>query len=110
VAATHDGAVQMIDTFVVRVHQHGACIAGQQRTAGPVARRSEVQDSCRGGLIASCATRPGRLMTIGCVRTYLAFTKLAAIRIWLRAYESAASLARHLNNRTPGPPPFFPMN
>src|SRR5262245_49954067 len=27
-AARHDAAVQMIDTYVVRVHQHGACIAG----------------------------------------------------------------------------------
>jgi hypothetical protein len=27
-AAMHDAAVQMIDTSVVRVHQHGACIAG----------------------------------------------------------------------------------
>jgi transposase len=27
-AAAHDAAVQMIDTSVVRVHQHGACIAG----------------------------------------------------------------------------------
>jgi transposase len=26
-AATHDAAVQMIDTSIVRVHQHGACIA-----------------------------------------------------------------------------------
>src|SRR5258708_37007243 len=26
-AASHDAAVQMIDTSVVRVHQHGACIA-----------------------------------------------------------------------------------
>jgi transposase len=50
VAATHDGAVQMIDTSIVRMHQHGACIAGQQRTAhGPVARRTHGQDSCRGG-------------------------------------------------------------
>ena len=29
-AATHDAAVQMIDTSVVRVHQHGACIAGNR--------------------------------------------------------------------------------
>jgi transposase len=29
-AATHDGAVQMINTSVVRVHQHGACIAGNK--------------------------------------------------------------------------------
>ena len=27
-AAAHDAAVQMINTSVVRVHQHGACIAG----------------------------------------------------------------------------------
>ncbi len=26
-AAGHDAAVQMIDTSVARVHQHGACIA-----------------------------------------------------------------------------------
>ncbi len=25
-AAAHDAAVQMIDTSVVRMHQHGACI------------------------------------------------------------------------------------
>ena len=29
-AAAHDAAVQMIDTSVVRVHQHGACIAGNR--------------------------------------------------------------------------------
>jgi transposase len=29
-AATNDGAVQMMDTTVVRVHQHGACIAGNR--------------------------------------------------------------------------------
>src|SRR5258707_9370386 len=31
-AAGHDAAVQMIDTSVVRVHQHGACIAGNRRS------------------------------------------------------------------------------
>jgi transposase len=36
--AAHDAAVQMIDTSVVRVHQHGACITGEQRAAhGPFA-------------------------------------------------------------------------
>jgi transposase len=29
-AAAHDAAVQMIDTSVVRVHQHGACFAGNR--------------------------------------------------------------------------------
>jgi transposase len=30
-AASHDTAVQMIDTSIVRVHQHGACIERNQR-------------------------------------------------------------------------------
>jgi transposase len=30
-AATHDAAVQMIDTSIVRVHQHGACITRNKR-------------------------------------------------------------------------------
>ena len=30
-AAGHDAAVQMIDTSIVRVHQHGACIAGNKQ-------------------------------------------------------------------------------
>jgi len=30
-AAAHDAAVQMIDTSIVRVHQHGACITRNQR-------------------------------------------------------------------------------
>jgi transposase len=30
-AAAQDAAVQMIDTSIVRVHQHGACITGNQR-------------------------------------------------------------------------------
>ena len=29
-AAAHDAAVQMIDTSIVRVHQHAACIAGNK--------------------------------------------------------------------------------
>jgi len=28
---SHDTAVQMIDTSIVRVHQHGACIAGNKQ-------------------------------------------------------------------------------
>jgi Transposase DDE domain len=30
-AAAHDTAIQMIDTSVVRVHQHGACITRNRR-------------------------------------------------------------------------------
>src|SRR5207237_6942783 len=41
-AAGHDVAVQMIDTSVVRVHQHGACVADRY---GSLARRSDQQDT-----------------------------------------------------------------
>jgi transposase len=58
-AAAHDGAVQMIDTSVVRVHQHGACIAGNGEQHGLVARRAYEQDSrCRGRQWPASATRP----------------------------------------------------
>ena len=40
-AAAHDAAVQMIDTSIVRVHQHAACIAGN---------RSQSMGRSRGGL------------------------------------------------------------
>jgi transposase len=30
-AATHDAAVQMINTSIIRVHQHGACITRNRR-------------------------------------------------------------------------------
>jgi IS5 family transposase len=40
-AADHDTAVQMIDTSIVRVHQHGACIA---------ANNEQLMGRSRGGL------------------------------------------------------------
>ena len=40
-AAAHDAAVQMIDTSIVRVHQHGSCIA---------ANREQDMGRSRGGL------------------------------------------------------------
>ena len=63
-AASHDAAVQMIDTSVVRVHQHGGISGNNHQAMG----RS------RGGLKLAA--------------NYLAFVKLASIRIWLRASES----------------------
>jgi transposase len=50
-AAGHDAAVQMIDTSVVRVHQHGSCIAGN---AEQHIGRS------RGGLTSKISRRCGR--------------------------------------------------
>jgi len=84
-AAGHDAAVQMIDTSVARVHQHGACIADNNH---------QDMGRSRGGLISKIhavvdanglpvATRYDKLAA-----NYLAFVKLASIRIWLRANES----------------------
>ena len=33
-AATHDAAVKMIDTSIIRVHQHAACITRNVETTG----------------------------------------------------------------------------
>jgi len=70
--AAHDATVQMIDTSVVRVHQHGSCIAGN---------REQHMGRSRGGLTGvnlaswtpmvcrcSSASRLVRRMTIGSVR------------------------------------------
>jgi transposase len=71
-AAGHDAAVQMIDTSVVRVHQHGACIADNNQ---------QDMGHSRGGLtskihawwtpMACRSNSPSRLVkrtTIGCVQ------------------------------------------
>jgi transposase len=46
-AAGHDAAVQMIDTSIVRVHQHGACIAGNSE---------QLMGRSRGGLTTKIHT------------------------------------------------------
>jgi transposase len=73
-AAGHDAAVQMIDTSVVRVHQHGACIAGIERNiwagreAGSPARftLSSTPLAC----LCNSASHPAKLMTTGSARSY----------------------------------------
>ena len=56
VAAAHDAAVQMIDTSVVRVHQHGACIAGN---------REQHMGRSRGGLTSKISRGRGRRWPAG---------------------------------------------
>jgi transposase len=118
-AAGHDAAVQMIDTSVVRVHQHGACIADNNhqdmgRSRGGLTSKIHAVVDTNGlpvhlaltlgicfspylyrarnlierffNKIKQCrrvATRYDKLAA-----NYLAFIKLASIRIWLRANES----------------------
>jgi transposase len=71
-SAGHDAAVQMIDTSIVRVHQHGACIAdnnhqdmGRSR-GGLTSKIHAVVDT--NGLPVHLALTPGRHTTIGCVQ------------------------------------------
>ncbi len=62
-AAAHDAAVQMIDTSIVRVHQHGACITRNQRQSmgrsrgGMTSKIHAVVDS--NGLPVRLALSPG---------------------------------------------------
>jgi transposase len=62
-AAAHDAAVQMIDTSIVRVHQHGACITSNQRQSmgrsrgGLTSKIHAVVDS--NGLPVRLALSPG---------------------------------------------------
>jgi hypothetical protein len=81
-AAGHDAAVQMIGTSVVRVHQHGACIARAQL----IERFFNKIKQCR-----RVATRYDKLAA-----NYLACVKLASIRIWLRANEPSQLVRRRL--------------
>ena len=83
-AAGHDAAVQMIDTSVVRVHQHGACIAdnnhqemGRSRSARFT--RWLTPTACR----SIWPLRPVKRTTICCVRFYSApcFHKRCCSRI-----------------------------
>ena len=62
-AAAHDAAVQMIDTSIVRVHQHGACITRNRRQSmgrsrgGLTSKIHAVVDS--NGLPVRLALSPG---------------------------------------------------
>jgi hypothetical protein len=58
-AAGHDAAVQMIDTSVVRVHQHGASIAGNTE---------EDMGRSRGGLTTPWTSPPLTESTPGSLR------------------------------------------
>ena len=71
-AAMHDAAVQMIDTSIVRVHQHGACIAGNSQQhmgrsrGGLTTKIHAVVDT--NGLPVQIVSRPVRRTTIGFAR------------------------------------------
>ena len=64
----HDAAVQMIDTSMVRVHQHAACIADSGNQAvGQLTGRTDEQTACgrrrKGVCLYGSASRLAKLMT-----------------------------------------------
>ncbi|MEA2963069.1 MAG: hypothetical protein QOI46_3167 [Alphaproteobacteria bacterium] len=75
-AAAHDTAVQMIDTSIVRVHQHGACITRNQRQSmgrsrgGLTSKIHALVDS--NGLPVRLAVSPGEARD----------NRLAALEAW----------------------------
>jgi len=96
-AATHDAAVQMIDTSIVRVHQPPACITGTKDSPGPITRRIDQQVS-RVSVPCSKSARTVLQQDQHCRRVatrydklaanYLALVQLASIWLWLRVNES----------------------
>ena len=97
-AAGHDAAVQMIDTSVVRVHQHGACIAdnnhqdmGRSR-GGLTSKIHAVVDT--NGLPVHLALTPGEAHDNDCVRFCSAhcFHKRCCSRIVATTLTGSGSL------------------
>ena len=73
-AARHDAAVQMIDTFIVRMHQHGACIADNNHQDIGRSRGGLTTKIHAGWTTTACRfiphSRRVRRMTTGCVRFF----------------------------------------
>jgi transposase len=72
-AAGHDATMQMIDTSVVRLHQHGACIADNNhqdmgRSRGGLTSKIHAVVDTNGLPVHLALSRPARHTTIGCVR------------------------------------------
>jgi transposase len=71
-AAGHDAAVQMIDTSIVRVHQHGACISDNNHQAMGRSEEASRARFTRWSTPMVCRSisrsRPVKCMIIGCVR------------------------------------------
>jgi hypothetical protein len=58
-AAAHDAAVQMIDTSIVRVHQHGACILRRGQSPAGVERSKAALLELIGAEVAGLASLSG---------------------------------------------------
>ena len=92
-AADHEAAVQMIDTSIVRVHQHGACIAGNReqlmgRPRGGLTRKIyAVVDT--NGMPVRLALTTGEAHDNRLVLTLLSGLKSGAMLLWDRGFDAA---------------------
>ena len=91
-AAAHDAAVQMIDTSIVRVHQHGACIARNQRQSmgrsrgGLTSKIHAVVDS--NGLPVRLALSPGEAHDVRLAGKLLSRLKSGSMLLTDRGYDA----------------------
>jgi transposase len=90
--ASHDAAVQIIDTSIVRVHQHGACIAGNceqlmgRSRGGLTTKIHAVVDA--GGLPVRLALTTGEAHDNRLVLTLLSALKSGALLLADRGYDA----------------------
>ena len=63
-AAGHDAAIQMIDTSIVRVHQHGSCVTRNQRQSMGRSRGG-CREQSRGEVMMRCSLKPSHASSVG---------------------------------------------
>ena len=90
--SAHDAAVQMIDTSIVRVHQHGACIAGNKeqpmgRSRGGLTSKIHAVVGTR-GLPVRLALTTGEARDNRLVTTLLLDLKSGAMLLADRGYDA----------------------
>src|SRR5690242_9757449 len=91
-ATAHDAAVQMIDTSIVRVHQHGACITRNQRQSmgrsrgGLTSKIHAVVDG--NGLPVRLALGPGEAHDIRLAGKLLSRLKSRSMLLADRGYDA----------------------
>jgi transposase len=91
-AATHDAAVQMIDTSIVRVHQHGSCVTRNQRQSmgrsrdGLTSKIHAVVDS--NGLPVRLALSPGEAHDVRLAGKLLSRLKSGSMLLADRGYDA----------------------
>jgi len=102
--ATHDAAVQMIDTSVVRVHQHGACIAGNKEQhmgrsrGGLTSKVHAVADTDDGVAMEGRGDDPSRHASPDCSQTSRSRTKRAFF--WMKSKRSSGRRPIRLSTRS----------